>query len=67
MNRALRKHAKALRDDEKAYFKEKAEKNMQIPLLPETLADNLKADSVVFKKKQIKKEDKVVSERDKLK
>ena len=59
-----------MREEEKAYFTEKAEKNMLIPLLGPSVDDEIKADRIDFKQsknKMIKKEDKQMSERDKLK
>ena len=43
---------------EKAYFKEKSEKNLSIPLFPEIIEDRIIAEGIDFKqdkKKQIKK------------
>ena len=68
-NRALRKKARIMREEEQAYFAEKAEKNLGIPLLPASKEDLFKADMVEFKNdktRQIKKEAKL-SEREKLK
>lgn len=75
-NRMLRKHAKTLRLKEQAYFREKAEKNLMIPLLPPSGEDAVKAERVHFKqdrkkmiKKMIKKEEEETgsSERNRLK
>jgi hypothetical protein len=42
----LRKQAKVLRQEEKAYFDEKREKNMLVPLLPASIEDALAAEQV---------------------
>lgn len=46
LNRMLRKQARVLREEEKAYFDEKRAKNLSIPLLPASVEDDLMADQV---------------------
>jgi hypothetical protein len=70
LNRMLRKQARVLREEEKEYFDEKRAKNLSIPLLPACIEDELMANQVEFKQEKtrhIKKEDKPITEREKLK
>jgi coiled-coil domain-containing protein 130 len=69
LNRQLRKQARGMREEEQAYFQEKRERNLSIPLLAATEEDVVIAEGVEFRQKgkMIKKEEKVTSEREKLK
>ncbi len=53
-----------MREDEKAYFNQKMAKNLSIPLLPQSIEDEIKAEEIEFKKdktKGIKKQHKVMT------